>query len=41
MNWDILLLVPIMLVPVAGMIDLIISRRESQEILFKDVSKQD
>ena len=41
MNWDILLLVPIMLVPVAGMIDLIISRRESQEVLFKDVSKQD
>ena len=40
MNWDIILLVPIMLVPVLGMIDLIISRRESEEVLFKDVSKQ-
>ena len=40
MNWDILLLVPIMLVPVLGMIDLVVSRRESEEVLFKDVSKQ-
>ena len=41
MSWDVVLLVPIMLVPIIGMIDLIRSRRESQEILFKDVSKQD
>jgi hypothetical protein len=41
MNWDIILLVPIMLVPVAGMMDLICSRRESEKILFQDVSKQD
>ena len=40
MNWDIILLVPIMLVPVLGMIDLVVSRRESEEVLFKDVSKQ-
>ena len=40
MNWDVILLVPIMLVPVIGMIDLIRSRRESEEVLFKDVSKQ-
>ena len=40
MNWDVILLVPIMLVPIIGMIDLIRSRRESEEVLFKDVSKQ-
>lgn len=40
MSWDVILLVPIMLVPIIGMIDLVRSRRESEEVLFKDVSKQ-
>lgn len=38
MNWDILLLVPIMLVPIIGMIDLIKSRRETERVLFGDVN---
>ena len=37
---EILLLLPIMMIPVVGFVDLIRSRRESHEILFGDVSKR-
>lgn len=36
---EIILLLPIMLIPIMGFVDLIRSRRESQQVLFGDVSK--
>ena len=38
---EIILLLPIMLIPIVGFVDLIRSRRESQQVLFGDVSKRD
>lgn len=37
---EMLLLLPIMMIPVVGFVDLIRSRRETQEVLFGDVSKR-
>jgi hypothetical protein len=38
---ELILLLPIMLIPIVGFVDLICSRRESQQVLFGDVSKRD
>jgi len=37
---ELILLLPIMMIPIVGFVDLIRSRRETNRVLFGDVSKR-